>query len=599
MSAIQETDAQRVHVLPPDVVHQIAAGEVVERPASVVKELVENSLDAGARQIDVVTEGGGLSLVRVVDDGCGMSPQDAMLALRHHATSKLRRVDDLVAIGSFGFRGEALPAIASVSRFSLVTRPRAAEAGVRLEVDGGGEPREQVVGCPAGTTVDVRDLFFNTPARRKFMKSAPSELGQITEVMSLLALASPEVAMRLVHEDRVLLRVEGDLAMGDRVRRVVGSALGRHLLEWRHEEGTLGLHAFLAPPMVHVGSAQKVRLFVNGRAVRDRTISHALLQAYRTLMPAGRHPVAVVFLHVRGHDVDVNVHPQKTEVRFAAPSDVHQAVRHAIDRFLRAGPWVDSPAPADTPIRKGGTPRAPRPVAPHSTDVAELPLVTPRPAFPPGLPHSYASAPAPSPPATAEAPHGRFSRLRYIGQLHAMYLLCQSRDRLVVIDQHAAHERVNFEHLRAAWRAGRPASQALLMPQVLELTPAQDSFLTDNSEILVRIGFMIEPFGPGAWAVKAAPAVLGAQDARRLLHDVVEECMDGGTARTAEAAVEHVLATLACHASVRGEHAMSPEEARALLAAMDEVDCAVNCPHGRPVVVELSRAEVERWFHRR
>jgi DNA mismatch repair protein MutL len=591
----------RIHVLPPGLVNQIAAGEVVERPASVVKELLENALDAGARAIAVEAEEGGLSLVRVSDDGCGMDAQDARLALERHATSKLRDAEGLSTISTMGFRGEALPAIASVSRFRLDTSASEDGAGTRVVVEGGAVVEAGTSGRPRGTTVEVRDLFFNTPARRKFMRAASTESGHLAEAVIRVALGRPDVGFTLRTGGRSVLTAQAGEARAERAAHALGREASRHLVPVDARRGEVRVHGLVCSPDHSEPTGRALYLLVNGRYIRDRGAAHAVLRAFAGSLPPGRHPAGVLHVELPLARVDVNVHPQKLEVRFADGREVYDAVVHAVAGALRTAPWLG----------RGGAVATPGAALPPPEAVAEVgraaeALVWAREAQPPQ--DSGARLPVPDgPPALPfvgggeqAQPHGYFGRLRYVGQHSRTYLLCEAPGgALVVIDQHASHERVLFQRLREAFRARQLPVQPFLLPQVVTLPPAPARALEGGIGDLARVGIEVEPFGGESFAVKGAPAMLAGVDLAALLSDVAGQLADVERGSAVEEALHGILATMACHAAVRAHQDMGPEQARALLDALDGVDFKARCPHGRPVVFELSLEELERRVDRR
>lgn len=601
----------RVHLLPPGLVNQIAAGEVVERPASVVKELVENALDAGATSIAVEIEEGGLALVRVADDGSGMDREDARMALERHATSKLDDAEGLAAIATMGFRGEALPAIASVARFRLDTAPAGDGSGTRLVVEGGARLEETPIARARGTTVEVRDLFFNTPARRKFMRAPATEASHVSEAVLRLALARPDVGFTLRSGARLLFGSRAGSDLADRVGQALGREAFRNLVRVEGRRGEIALRGFVCAPAHSEATGRALYLFVNGRYIRDRSLAHAVLRAYMGTLPAGRHPAGTLFLELPLDRVDVNVHPQKLEVRFAEPREVQEAVHRIVAEALRTAPWLRSgPAPGEA----GATaPPPPRPhggwpAAVHERDAATSVLTLARALHPPEE-SGAAPLPLPTEPAFsfpvggdegAPRPAGYFASLRYIGQHARTYLLCEGAGgRLVVIDQHASHERMLFHRLREAWASRSLAVQPFLIPQVVALPPAAARSLEAHASEIARLGLEVEPFGGESFAVKGAPAALAGVEVAPLLIDLADQLgeLDRGTA--VEDAFHHLLATMACHAAVRAHQELAPEEARALLDGLDAVDFKGQCPHGRPVVMELPLAELERRVGRR
>jgi len=588
----------RIQVLPPGLVNQIAAGEVVERPASVVKELVENALDAGARGVQVDIEEGGLALVRVSDDGNGMGREDALLSLERHATSKLRDAADLAAIATMGFRGEALPAIASVARMRIDTCPAGEPGqavGTRVVVEGGHVAEVADVARARGTTVEVRDLFFNTPARRKFMRSGPAEAGHASEAVLRLALARPDVAFTLRSAGRVGLSTPAGAPLADRAAAVLGREVHRHLLPVDRIRGDVRVRGVVASPDHSGATARGLYLYVNGRFIRDRGAAFAVLRAYAGSLPAGRYPAGVLFVELPLDRVDVNVHPQKLEVRFADARAAYDAIHHAVSEALRPAPWLrhggqDAQGPEEARAI-GEVLEAARAAAPAAGEEPALAFPAP-------------SAPAPS--AAFEAPEprspvaGYFGSLRFIGQHARTYLLCEAPGgSLVVIDQHASHERFLFHRLREAQRARGAERQPFLVPPVVTLPAALARALEASLSEVAKLGIEVEPFGGDSFAVKSAPAILAGTPMQPLLADLAQQLEEASRGSAVDEALEGLLATMACHAAVRAHQDLSREEARALLDGLDAVDFKARCPHGRPVVVEVALADLERRVGRR
>jgi DNA mismatch repair protein MutL len=613
--------AGRIHILPPELAEQIAAGEVVERPSSVVKELVENSLDAGAKKIEVALESGGRRLLRVVDDGCGMTPDEARLALRRHATSKLRAAEELWGLRTFGFRGEALPSIAAVSRLHLSTKTADSVAGFRLSLEAGREVEARETGMPDGTQIEVGDLFFNTPVRLKFLKAEATETGNVTDSLLRQALSHPGVHFRLRSDDRTLLDLPPVPQLVERVR----SALGRRgtgvLHEALGEENGVRVQAFVAAPEEAASTPRNTFLYVNRRSVRDRSLLAALGLAYGELLERGRYPLGVLFVDLTGEDVDVNVHPQKLEVRFARPQEVAAAVRHIVGAAIARAPWLSTSArayqiPAGAPegaaeTASDGLAAAP----PWSMEQAAARAAAGSRMF---ADTAWRAAPAPRfdnhlpPPAigATEAVDNRpasppvlpefFTGLTYIGQLHRTYLVCEAPGEMVLLDQHAAHERLTFQRLRRAHQARTVARQRLLFPVELDLDDAAQASIDSDAakDLLDRLGFDIEGWGSRRLVLSAVPELLKDADPQPLLLDALHGLGEGPHFSAAEEAVDHLLATLACHGSRRAGDAMTREEAEALLAALDASDFRSHCPHGRPVLVRFSISELERRFGR-
>ncbi|PNU20956.1 DNA mismatch repair protein MutL [Geothermobacter hydrogeniphilus] len=597
----------QIKILPENLCNKIAAGEVVERPASVVKELLENSIDADARDITIEIEKGGKKLIRLVDDGCGMDRDDIFLCLERHATSKISSADDLFKLQTLGFRGEALPSIAAVSRMVLRSRPPQCEAGMELLLDGGEVKRADVCGMAPGTSVEVRDLFYRLPARRKFLRRDETELAHVGEVVTRTALAHPDIQFRLLHHGRSLI----DVRRAEGLRARVANLLGRHLASDLVEIDAAGpdchIHGLIGPPQTNRATSGTIYTFVNGRYIRDRVVQHAVLDGYRTLLPRGRYPVVVLFLELDPEQVDVNVHPTKHEVRFRQQSRVHDFIVAGLADALRESSWVSPADPGPTPDADAPGPGAvlamPEKTPPPSgagrqaeiRESLQRYVQTPSPPMDSRSVFALPSAPAAE---TVEADVGFFSGLRLIGQYHNSYLLCQDGPDLLLIDQHAAHERVGFERLRAQWRQGGIERQSLLFPPVLEFSHLEQCRLQENLEKLGRLGFELEPFGGNAFVLKAVPQLLSGSDAEQLVRDVAAELAGLGSSSLIEEALDKVLILMACHRMVRANQALTEAQIRALLKDLDSIDFSAQCPHGRPVMHRLSLAEVEKFFHR-
>jgi DNA mismatch repair protein MutL len=600
--------APRIHVLSPELANQIAAGEVVERPASVVKELCENAVDAGARRVDVEIEAGGRRLIHVVDDGCGMTAQEARLALQRHATSKIVSADDLWGLATFGFRGEALPSIAAVSRLTLRTKTTGAAAGFRLLVEAGVETDAGEIGMAEGTQAEVRDLFYNTPARLKFLKSEATEAGNVSEAVLRLALAHPEVHFRLRGNGRVALDLPPHRDMAERVRAALTRRGAKVLHEAEGEEGGIKVRAFLASPEAAAPAGRSSFLFVGRRFVRDRALLHALAQGYGELLEKGRYPLAALFVEVAGQELDINVHPQKLEVRFSRPQEVYAAVRHVVGRAVSRAPWLAvSPIRAYTlPPERVSQEEDERSLPPASGPARgrQEPLAATR---SPGLGEKRSSPLYPTmlrdeamPAPSASASRGFFGGLEYIGQLRRTYLVCEGPAELVLVDQHAAHERIMFERLRMAHRQRAVVRQRLLFPIPIELdeVAAAAACETATAEALAGLGFEVEAFGPSTILVRAVPDLLKDADPKPLLRDVLHRVAEGDSLRRAEENFEQVFATMACHGALRAGDVVAREAALRLLGQLDAVDLHSHCPHGRPVLLRMSIAEIEQRLGR-
>ena len=604
-----------IRQLPPNLVNRIAAGEVVERPASVVKELVENAIDAGARRIDVTATGGGLQLIRVTDDGTGMARDDLALAVERHATSKLGG-DDLSHILTLGFRGEALPSIGAVARLSITSRLEGASEASTISVDGGHKAALKPAALSAGTEVEVRDLFYATPARLKFMKSERAETAAIADHVKRLALAHPEVAFSLSNGERTSLRLEacppGLMDHGlERMGRVLGSDFLADALPVSAARDTMAAEGFAGLPTLHRANGLQCYLVVNGRPVRDKLIVGTVRAAYGDLLPRGRYPMLVLFLTVPPEEVDVNVHPAKTELRFRDPNAVrslligalrdalgtagHRATgslsQSALDRMMRPQhrPAPTPGAAPDTSPRAYMSHRRPRGFG--FSDKAQAPL-------------EAVSAPSGDTRGTAivedeaDYPLGAAR-----AQVQDTFIIAQTADALVIVDQHAAHERLVYERLKHAYSNGGITRQLLLIPDVVELDGEAVAALLAASNELESLGLVVEAFGQSAIVVREVPALLGTCDVKGLLSDLAsalaEAEEDGEGGRVLAARLDHVLSTMACHGSVRGGRRLSPDEMNALLRDMEKTPFSGQCNHGRPTYIELKLTDIEKLFSRR
>lgn len=596
----------RIERLANEVVDQIAAGEVVERPASVVKELVENAVDADASRLRIELRGGGRDLIAVSDDGFGMTPDEARLALERHATSKLRALDDLLGIASFGFRGEALPAIASVSRFRLRTRARGADAGFEIDVHAGIRVSERACGAAEGTRIEVAELFGSVPARRKFLKSATTEWGHVSDWLGRAALALPHVHFDVARDDHPAFSWPAVADPVERIAAVLGEEEAAALVAAEHDAGALALRAFVSRPEAHRATGAGIHLFVNGRPVRDRLLRHALLQVYRDVLPRGRFPSAVLFLRVAPGGVDVNVHPAKWEVRFADPQAVYRLIERTLRDALSRRTWLGGAAPAAG--EGGAAPRfaaAPLPGLVSEPSVGDWAFAGPRAEASAAIDDLFLSGADPAassvPAATAPAPTTRFRELRVIGQLLGTYVLLEGRDGLLLVDQHAAHERILYERMRASWLAGKLARQALLVPLTIELTPAAVAACDRNGAWLAQLGFELEPFGERSVVLRTVPEPFAERGPEALVRELAEGlAAEGGEGRARRPieAVDHLFATLGCHSSRRAGDVLPLEELRALVAQLDAIPWAPTCPHGRPIAIPVGVAEIERRFGR-
>jgi DNA mismatch repair protein MutL len=595
-----------IRLLPDHVINRIAAGEVVERPANVVKELVENALDAGARRIDIATAAGGKSLIRVADDGGGISRADLKLAVARHCTSKLDG-DDLSSIATLGFRGEALASIGAVARLSVQSRHASEEHGWAIEVDGGNVSEPTPASHAAGTQIEVRDLFFATPARLKFLRSDRAEAGAVTEVVRRLALAHPGVSFTLSGPDRMPMNfpaVSGSGALKARIEQVVGRDFVENAMQIAAEREGARLAGYAGLPTFSRANSLQQFAFVNGRPLRDPLLGAAIRAAYADVLARDRYPVAALFLDLPAGEVDVNVHPAKLEVRFRDPSLVRGLVIGSIRDALagegfraattggvgtlaafRPGPARPHVNRDESPAWRGWTAAAPSGFAEEAQAglaVLERPSADAR------------AAMAASEPAQLSHPLGAAR-----AQLHENYIVAQTEDGLVIVDQHAAHERIVYERLKAGLEGRRVARQILLIPEVVELPAADVARIVARAKELAEIGLVVDAFGPGAVAVTETPALLGEIDAAALVRDLADDLAEWDATTRLRERLDHVAATMACHGSVRSGRRLRPAEMDALLREMETTPQSGQCNHGRPTYVELKLSDIERLFGRR
>jgi len=578
-----------IQILPDEVASQIAAGEMVERPASVVKELLENALDAGASQITIRIEQAGRRLIEVSDDGSGIPPAEIALALARHATSKLRSAEDLFHIVTLGFRGEALASIASVSRLTLISKTQEGSIGARLQVEGGRIGSQAQIGVPNGTVVRVEDLFYNVPARLKFLKQDLTERQQIDCLATRYALAYPAVRFQHFQDGRPVLQTSGNGKRREVLANLYGVDTARQMIEVDMEEGDSRLTGFISPVALTRSNRRELTFFVNGRWVQDISLNTALLQAYHTLLMVGRFPLAILFLELPSEEIDVNVHPAKAEVRFRSADRVFSLVQRGVRRALLAY----SPIPQITnSYWKSDAP-------PHKVDISweiagQGPENTPARLTDAGAVETGANV---QPAQAASLPSGQIPLLRLVGQVGGTYLVAEGPDGLYLIDQHAAHERVLFEKLMKQ-HSGKIPAQALLEPAILNLPPAAASLLNGQLEVLQDLGFQIEPFGPASFQIRAIPALLTGSDPLAAVQVVVEDFEEDETPLQAE--IEERLAARICkRVAVKGGQTLSVEEQRALLHDLETCNSPRTCPHGRPTMIHLSVDLLERQFGRR
>jgi DNA mismatch repair protein MutL len=650
----------KIHVLPEHVANKIAAGEVVERPASVLKELLENSLDAGSTRIRVQVEAGGKKLIQITDNGCGMVRDDAMLAFERHATSKIRNAEDLLSVGTLGFRGEALPSIASVSRLHLETRAPEEASGTVIEINGGKIFKIEEAGVPAGTSITVRDLFYNIPARKKFLKSESTELSHIASLVTHYALAHPDKHFELHSATNAMLVAPPVPDHSQRIYQIFGKdtldqlipvAAAQHLERiglpqpppWRRSQddadnpppdpGEIRVRGFISKPEIQKLNRTSMFFFVNGRLIRDRLVQHALTEAYRNVIPPTVFPVVLLFLDLPAGELDVNVHPSKTEVRFRQQSAVHDFVRDSVRAALmqarpipqftteiRAHPTAApglspgsaSPAEASAPWRAlyapAGAPGfALQPPAPPAINerfyfsggisvdanaavsLARAPEIIPEDGCTPAVPDE------PEPPSELASSLGS---LKPLGQIRESFILAINYEGLWIVDQHVAHERVLFERVLKQRAAQKVESQRLLMPLLIELTPAQQAVFSEISEELTLNGFEAEPFGSRSIAVKLAPAGLDAGDIEPMLHELLEQFSREEQALNLEVARTRIAASIACHAAIKVNMPLEQNKMEWLLAELAKTEYPMSCPHGRPVVLRYSMKDIQKAFKR-
>jgi DNA mismatch repair protein MutL len=652
----------RIHVLPEHVANKIAAGEVVERPASVVKELLENSLDAGSARIKIQIEAGGKKLIQITDDGCGMVRDDALLAFERHATSKIKNAEDLLNISTLGFRGEALPSIASVCRLRLETRAPDQNSGTMIEILGGKIFRVEEAGLPAGTSITIRDLFFNIPARKKFLKSESTELSHIASLVTHYALAHPDKHFELHSATNAVLVAPPVAGYSERVYQVFGKDVLDQLISvaaelplsrvglpqpppWRREEdadgdastdpGSLRVHGFISKPEIQKLNRNSIYTFVNGRLIRDRLIQHALTDAYRNILPPAVFPVVLLFVEMPNAEVDVNVHPSKTEVRFRQQTVMHDFLRDSVRAALmkaRPVPQFVTEIRAHATASPSLTPGARSATADVSAASAVFYGAT--------APDSFALQ-APQPPTIAERFHfsesiavegnaavavARFpqqtfgggrcapplteepepatdvapslSSLKPLGQLRESFILAVNNDALWIIDQHVAHERVLFEKVLKQRAKQQVESQRLLMPIVIELTPAQQAVFTEISDELQKNGFEAEPFGARSIAVKIAPAGVEASEVEHMLNELLDQFSRQEQALNLDQIRGRIAASIACHAAIKVNMPLEHNKMEWLLGELAKTDCPMSCPHGRPVVLRYSMKDIQKAFKR-
>ncbi len=601
----------KIRILSDNLVSKIAAGEIVERPASVVKELVENSIDAGSTLIDIELESGGKRLIRVSDDGEGMTRDESLLSLERHATSKIKDIQDLFSVSSLGFRGEAIPSIASVSRFKITTKAPDEVIGTAIKVEGGVVRSVEETGAPQGTTVEVRNLFYNTPPRLKFMKKTETELSNVLDIVEREALSRPGVGFELKHGGRTLLRLPRRESISERISEIYPRA---ELYEIEAESGDVRISGYLSSPLDTRSTTQKLYTYVNGRGVRDRFLIRMIIDSYGKMLEKGKFPQGVLFVDMRARDVDVNVHPTKNEVRFQNPRLVGDLIKTSVMRMLENAPWlksyhqrVENAVKAFSHMKENvsgyGGYNYDKPRELGELDAPDLNLVhsvvrlkdKTDEALKRDPGHSMGASPSPG--LFGEA--GLYSNLKIIGQLGELYIICASKYGMILIDQHAAHERINYERLKNAYTDNNLLdSQELLVPEVLELSPYESDLLTRYRGELDALGLRIEEFGDNSFIIRSVPALLKDSTFSELVKDIVNEIGETGREESLSERIDRVISTMACHSSIRASYGLNIEKMKALLEELDRAEFPHSCPHGRPVARELSYAEIERMFKR-
>jgi DNA mismatch repair protein MutL len=578
----------QIRPLPDVLVSQIAAGEVVERPASVLKELLENSLDAGASEVSVALVQGGVKKVRVTDDGSGIDASDLPMAFARHATSKIASLEDLEAVQSLGFRGEALASIASVARVTLTSRTSGAASALALTAEGGAIETSRPAAHARGTTVDVEDLYFNTPARRKFLRSDATEFAHCQDVFRRAALSRPELAFTLRHNDRVVARM-APAELAARVGAVLGDDFAASMRPLAETGAGIAVSGYVGSPDAARASRDAQFMFVNGRFVRDKVLAHALRDAYRDVLHGDRHPAYAVFVEIDPRAVDVNVHPAKTEIRFRDARAVHQFAFHAAAKALAASAGAaPAPAPAAAPVALSGYAALPRPAQ------AALGLAQPAAAYGAMIAGAREAAPA-----EARREDAAATPLGYaLAQLHGVYVLAQNHQGLVLVDMHAAHERIVYEKLKTSLDCSQMSTQKLLVPVTFAADALDVATADEHADTLRRLGFDIAPISPTALAVRALPSLLSAASAADLARAVLRDIREYGASRVLTERQNELLATMACHGAVRANRALTIPEMNALLREMEETERSGQCNHGRPTWYQMSLADLDKLFLR-
>lgn len=617
------SDRRPIRALDNDLINKIAAGEVVERPASVVKELVENALDAGARHIVVAIKDGGRKLIRVTDDGVGIPPDELELAVARHATSKILEFDDLYRLATRGFRGEALASIASVSQLTLSSQSQNHEA-VEIVVHGGNIADKRACAHPQGTSVEAKYLFYQTPARLKFLRSKETESSHVADVIHKMALSRPDVAFKFLNEDRDVFDAPANETPQRRATRILGDDFAAFIYPFHGDAPGMSVSGFFGHPQIARSQRSHAFFFVNSRAVNDKTLWHAAMESYRDLLMKGKFPVLVLDLKIDEATVDVNVHPQKSEIRFHHGQQVHAFVKDILRKHLREQPWMaqattDNAAPASSEDSFSHAEAQSAPVTakewPQKDRVREVMapwgdayFANPSPetnwAPKPFAGSQEFSAASPQITRAGDQNEFRFGKTPYaamqpIGQLFGTYILCETPGKLVLVDQHAAHERVGFEKLMLAFKERGIAREPLLVPETFDLNPSDAAILQNYLSELEAFGFEIEHFGGNTFVVKALPGIFkNKQGLPALVADVIADVKETGELVALKDKLHHVFATMACHGQIRAHHRLTHDEMSALLKELDAYQFTDFCPHGRPVCVEITEGEIQKWFRR-
>jgi DNA mismatch repair protein MutL len=591
-----------IRVLSDEMASKIAAGEVVERPASVVKELTENAIDAGATTINVDVREGGRQLIQVADDGQGIPPDQLETAFLRHATSKMQSADDLEAIETLGFRGEALSAIAAVSQITAVSRTRGESAGVRLALEGGRKTGRESVGAPQGTVIAVANLFFNTPARLKFLKAVTTERRAIDEYVTRFALAHPAIRFRLTHDNRITFQSTGSGKLADVLAAIHGPEMAGQLIaigpagEEKRGDSEVVVSGYVGPPSVNWSNRSQITIFANGRWIKDNRLNYAVIQAYHTLLPTGRYPLAVVFIDMPPQSLDVNVHPAKTEVRFRDGNRIFGAVQRAVRASLLAdGPIPQASHFASLQGSSWGGSRDRQAFERRGEEHGQLGLD-----WSAGAASKAGDGDAGDTSLEAEPGGGRLPIMRLVGQVGASYIVTEGPEGLYLLDQHAAHERILYEQFMAAWEAeggGGMASQGLVTGNAVQLSPSQSTLLTENLELLGQIGFRIESFGPNTFMVRGIPAMLTGLDPTRAVMGVVDD-LERGESPLKGGIEARIILRVCKSAAVKAGKTLSSEEMEAMISQLENCQNPRTCPHGRPTLIHLSAFQLAKEFGR-